>query len=264
MSPATQAPSRPEGLRRGLAVSPRPGTCGAALTCGRRRRRAAPCPAGWSSWRRRSRSPSPAAAGPAPAPPPARPGPARPPAVQQDGGARSPRRPSALGKGFLYGTAVNRHGGRRMAAAILAEGPPRGAAAEGGRLPAPLACLFLAAGRPPPDERLEPPPACPRRSGAAFPGAEGRGPAASVQHDGRARPPEFLGAYSRRAAPMGGAAGPLARRRRSASHGPAFPPPTRRLSALRRSVPYDNMAAPSARCGAPELEKTANRRAGRR
>lgn len=203
---------------------------------------------------------------PGPPQPPRRPGPARPPAVQQDGGARSPRRPSALGKGFLYGAAVSRHGGRRVAAAILAEGPPRGAAAEGGRLPAPLACLFLAAGRPPPDERLGPPPACPRRSGAAFPGVEGRGPAASVQHDGRARPPEFLGAYSRRAAPMGGATGPLARRRRrrSASRGPAFPPPTRRLSALRRSVPYDDMAAPRACCGAPELEKTANRRAGRR
>lgn len=137
----------------------------AALTCGKRRRPGPSSPAGWSSWRRRSRSPSPPAAAAAGR---ARPGPRPPARAAASRTARwrsqvTPAAPPPLGKGFLYGAAINQDGGRHTAAAILTEAPPYSADAVGrvgkgrGSLPVPLACLLGAAGRPPPDEPPGPP-----------------------------------------------------------------------------------------------------------
>lgn len=126
--------ARPRHLQRARGGGAEAGRA-AALTCGRRRRPGAPSPAGWNSWRRRSRSPSPAAAAAAGR---ARPGPGpHPPAraaASRTARWRSqvtPAAPPPLGKGFLYGTAVNQDGGRQTAAAILAEAPPYGADATG-------------------------------------------------------------------------------------------------------------------------------------
>lgn len=220
------------------------------------------------------RPPPPPPAGPAPAPAPTRrPGP--PPAVQQDGGARSPQPPlRRWGRGFCTALPSTKMAAarrpppfwprRRRTALTLRGGGRRG---RGASRPAPLACLLGAAGRPPPDEyaqsaAAEPSKASPRGAGVGsypHPGERGaglgqlrttrwsrpyRGTSSGVRVTGRS-----CRRRAERAEPLLAATPPP----------PASAPlPTRRLYPLRVAPPYGKMAAPSARGkprGAPNRDE---------